>query len=55
MVKRIKQININSQKEYHLVVNRYALEASLIIMQVTNDDGKKDLKLFLFIDLTRCC
>jgi len=51
MVKRIKQININSQKEYHLVVNKYKLEVSLIIMQVKNGDGKKDLKLFYSLNL----
>jgi hypothetical protein len=51
MVKPIKQININSQKEYHLVVNQYSLEASLIIMPAVNDSGKKDLKLFYSLTL----
>ena len=52
VVKPIKQININRQKEYRLVVNQYNLEASLIIMPEVNDSGKKDLKLFYSLTLS---
>ena len=51
MVKRIKQININNQKEYHLVVGEYRLAANLIVIPVINEDGKDELKLFYSLNL----
>jgi hypothetical protein len=50
-VKRIKQININNKKEYHLVTGEYNLKAKIILIKETDSNTAKNFKIFYSLTL----
>ncbi|MFT4693622.1 MAG: hypothetical protein ACI8TE_000513 [Francisella sp.] len=50
-VKRIKQININNKKEYHLVTGEYNLKSKIILIKKTDSNAAKNFKIFYSLTL----
>ena len=49
----LKQINVDNEKQYHLVANKQNAAINLVIMPIENEYGKKDINVFYTLRLPK--